>query len=211
MRHRKLSKKLNRDTSLRQATVRGIVSGLILHERVRTTLTKAKVSRGLAEKLITFGKRADMGSQNKAMQILSNKILVQKLFKEIAPLFKNRIGGYTRIILDKTRPGDGAMMAFLEFTEKKEVIVETKGKARKKADKGKHEEEPASKEGSAAPKDESGKEAKDTHHPKKDEAKDILKEEIAKEKAKSETKQLDKGLFKGFKRYFRSNPRKGNT
>ena len=207
MRHGKLSKKRNRDTSLRKATIRGIVSGLILHQRVRTTVTKAKLTKRLADKLITFGKRGDIGAQNQVMQILHDKLIVQRLFKEIAPLFKSRNGGYTRVILDKTRPGDGAMMAYLEFTEKKEVVVPVKSKSKSKSSK---ETKPSEDNKHVAGREDVKTLEEKVYHPKKDEDKDIVKEEIVKEKAKSETKQIDKGFFEGFKRYFRSNPRKGS-
>jgi len=198
MRHRKQSIKLNRDTSLRKATLRAIATGLLKHERIRTTLAKAKLARRLAEKLITLGKRGDIGAQKRAMELLADKALVQKLFKDIAPLFKSRIGGYTRIIPDHRRLGDGAMMVYLEFTERKEIEIPKDKKVKKKGKATPNEKETA-KEAKAPQKGE----PKPHHSDKMDKDEKIIQEEQAKERVKSEQKHLDKGFFKGLKRYFR--------
>jgi large subunit ribosomal protein L17 len=132
MRHQKRKRKLNRTSAERRALLRSLVRALLEKERIRTTLAKAKEARRLAEKIITLGKRADLASQRRAFSVLLDRTLVKKLMGEIAPRFKNRQGGYTRIIrLSEHRKGDNAPLVLLELTEQK--IVEVSSKKVKKA------------------------------------------------------------------------------
>jgi large subunit ribosomal protein L17 len=134
MRHRKLSKKLSRPTAHRRALLSNLVKSLFEHERITTTLPKAKVASGVAERMITLAKVKNLASQKRAVSFLGHPGIVKKLFKEIGPRFLDRQGGYTRVIRLGRRPGDRAFMAILELVNKaeistsKEPIKETKGK-----------------------------------------------------------------------------------
>ncbi len=118
MRHGKLRTKLNRTKSHRKATVNNIIRGLLSHERVITTVKKAKVTSSWADKLITIAKTNNLASIRKAQSLLQDRDLVHKLFNEIGPRYANRQGGYTRVIKYNRRRGDGTQMAILELTEK---------------------------------------------------------------------------------------------
>ena len=134
MRHRKLSKKLSRPTAHRKALLSNLVKSLFEHERITTTLPKAKVASGVAERMITLAKVKNLASQKRAVSFLGHPGIVKKLFKEIGPRFLDRQGGYTRVIRLGRRPGDRAFMAILELVNKaeipisKEPVKETKGK-----------------------------------------------------------------------------------
>jgi len=122
--------------SPRKATVRNMARAVLIHQRIQTTLRRAKETRRLVDRLITMAKSDTVAAHRLVYAILTDRDMVAKLFKDIAPLFKNRAGGYTRIIQLGFRRGDGAQMAILELTERKieEKIV------RKKKEKAKKEE-----------------------------------------------------------------------
>jgi large subunit ribosomal protein L17 len=116
MRHRLAGRKLNRSTSSRLALKKNLINSLFRHGRIRTTLPKAKEYRPRAEKLITLGRVDTVANRRRAFSILRDKLVVKKLFEEIGPRFKNRPGGYTRILhLSKRRVGDDASMALFEL------------------------------------------------------------------------------------------------
>jgi large subunit ribosomal protein L17 len=117
MRHRVKTKKLSRTASHRKAMARNLVSSLIEHERIETTLTKAKAHRPFAEKLVTLAKEKNLANYRRALALLGNdKAAVAKLFDVLGPRFKERPGGYTRILkLEQPRLGDKAPRAFFEF------------------------------------------------------------------------------------------------
>ncbi len=117
MRHRKGYKKLNRPTDQRMAVLRGIVTGLILHESVKTTVARAKEAARLADKLVQWAKRGDLHSRRLALRVIPNKDVIHKLFSEIGPRFEDRNGGYTRVIRAGMRRGDSAEMAILTWAE----------------------------------------------------------------------------------------------
>lgn len=119
MKHRRLKAKLSLSTSNRQALLRNLAASLFLHQRLTTTKSNAKEARRFAEKLITLTKDDGFYAMRRAISLLGNTQAVKCLFKEIAPLFKERHGGYTRIIKLGRRKGDGAEMVILELTEKK--------------------------------------------------------------------------------------------
>ena len=98
--------------------VRNLVGSLIRHERVRTTVARAKAARPVAEKLVTLGKKGSLHHRRQAIAALHENDLVHKLFAAIAPRFKNRAGGYTRILKLGPRIGDGAPTALLEWVER---------------------------------------------------------------------------------------------
>jgi large subunit ribosomal protein L17 len=117
MRHRRRVKRIGRTESHKKAMLENLVGSLFKHERVRTTLLKAKEAQRLAEHLITLGKRGDLSSRRAAIASLQDRDLTAKLFSDIAPRFSNRNGGYTRVVHAIQRPGDGARMAVFELTE----------------------------------------------------------------------------------------------
>jgi len=118
MRHRNYGRKLGRTTAHRLALKKGLISSLFRHERIRTTIQKAKEYRPRAEKLITLAKRDSVANRRRAFQILRDKEVVKKLFEELGPRYKDRPGGYTRILhLPKHRIGDDARMALFELLQ----------------------------------------------------------------------------------------------
>ena len=120
MRHRVKTNNLSRTGSHRRALARNLVIALIEHERIETTITKAKVHRPFAEKLITLAKEKNLHNYRRALAILgNNRKATTKLFDVIGPRFKDRPGGYTRILkLDRTRLGDQASLAIFELVER---------------------------------------------------------------------------------------------
>lgn len=117
MRHRKVSRRFGRSTSHRTAMFRNMVTSLLNHERITTTDAKAKEIRSVAEKMITLGKRGDLHAQRQAAAYIREKSVVTKLFSQIAPRYKERAGGYTRIIKIGMRPGDSAPVSIIELVD----------------------------------------------------------------------------------------------
>ncbi len=117
MRHARNGRKLNRDSAHRKALLGHLVCSLIEHGRIRTTVSKAKEARPLAEKMVTLGKRGDLAARRQALARLRSKEAVHTLFSDIAPRFAERQGGYTRVVRLGPRNGDAAEMAYLEFVE----------------------------------------------------------------------------------------------
>jgi len=117
MRHRKKTVKLGRTSAHRNELLANLVCGLIEHRRIKTTLAKAKAARVLAEKMITLGKKGTLAARRQAIATLKQEQLVRVLFDEIAPGFKDRSGGYTRILKLGRRISDSSQMALLEWVE----------------------------------------------------------------------------------------------
>ncbi len=117
MRHCKSGRRLGRKTSHREAMFRNMVTSLFAHERITTTDAKAKEIRSVAEKMITLGKRGDLHSVRLAASYIREKSVVTKLFSSIAPRYKERAGGYTRIIKLGMRNGDAAPLSIIELVE----------------------------------------------------------------------------------------------
>ncbi len=117
MRHRKAGRRLSRSSGHRKALYRNLIAELFRHERIRTTEAKARAIRPLAERLITLGKRGDLHSRRLAAARLNDPEMVKKLFEELAPRYRDRPGGYTRLLKLGQRQGDGAKMAILELVE----------------------------------------------------------------------------------------------
>ena len=120
MRHRKAGKRLGRTTSHRKAMVRNMVTSLLDHERIVTTLAKAKEVRRVADKMITLGKRGDLHARRQALSFIRDKNVVAKLFSDLKDEYMDRPGGYTRIIQTGNRLGDAAPMAILELVNYQE-------------------------------------------------------------------------------------------
>ena len=122
MRHRKSGRKLNRKSPHRIATMRSLASAIINHESVKTTLAKAKEIRGFLEPLVSLARENTVANQRRAYSKLRDKNAVAKLFNNIGPRFKERPGGYLRIIKRGYRAGDKAPIAQIEFVTKEEPV-----------------------------------------------------------------------------------------
>ncbi|MBL8232842.1 MAG: 50S ribosomal protein L17 [Bryobacterales bacterium] len=115
MRHRRGGYKLQRNTSHRTALLRNLVTSVIEHERVVTTVVKAKAARPLVEKMVTLAKQDTLHARRQAASFLRTPESVQKLFDKIGTRFSQRNGGYTRVLRIGPRKGDGAELAMLEL------------------------------------------------------------------------------------------------
>jgi large subunit ribosomal protein L17 len=115
MRHRKKGAKLGRDAAHRNAMLRNLATDLLRHERVTTTLAKAKAVRPVAERMVTLGKRDTLHARRHAARVIRDDLVVRKVFNELAPRYAERPGGYTRIMRLESRAGDRADMAVIEM------------------------------------------------------------------------------------------------
>jgi len=138
MRHQKKTIKLGRTAEHRKALLANQVCSLIEHQRIKTTLAKAKAVRPLAERMVTLGKNGSIHARRSAFATLRQKNVVKKLFEDIAPRSAERNGGYTRIVKLGQRRSDSAPMAFIEWVDMAEVVeatpAEEKKAKRKKAE-----------------------------------------------------------------------------
>jgi large subunit ribosomal protein L17 len=177
MRHQKKTIKLGRTAEHRKALLANQVCSLIEHQRIKTTLAKAKAVRPLAERMVTLGKNGSIHARRTALATLRQKSAVKKLFDDIAPRSAERNGGYTRIVKLGQRKSDSASMAFIEWVDVGEVIEE-KPAEEKKAKRKEAEAKPTKAESeTVTPKEEepAAKEEKpaetpapaEEHHPKK--------------------------------------------
>src|SRR2546428_12986416 len=117
MRHLNQGRKLNRTSAHRKALFRNLVLSLLRHERIKTTDAKAKELRRYADRMVTLGKRGDLAARRLAFAFMQSRDAVKRLFDEIAPRFKERNGGHTRGVKFGFRPGDGAPVSMIEFSE----------------------------------------------------------------------------------------------
>ncbi len=163
-----------------------LVTSLLHHQQITTTLQKAKATQRLADRMITLGKKDSLASRRLAFSCLQDHALISRLFREVAPRFKDRKGGYTRILHLQRRKGDGAELALLELTEKEIKIKEVKTKKQPKEEKHKHL--PGSPEHEAH---EHKAETSETKH------------ETSKSKPK-ETKPTKTGFFRNVSKFFRN-------
>lgn len=124
MRHRKSGRQLNRNSSHRKAMFRNMACSLLRHELIKTTLPKAKELRRVAEPMITLAKSDSVAKRRLAFDRLRDDEVVGKLFNELGPRYKERPGGYLRILKCGYRPGDKAPMAFVELVDRPDVEVE---------------------------------------------------------------------------------------
>ena len=115
MRHGVAGRKFDMPTAQRMALFRGLVRSLIIHERITTTVPRAKEVRPMAEKMITLAKEGSVHSRRQALRFIPDKDVVAKLFSEVGPRYATRPGGYTRVVKLGKRLGDGADMAILEL------------------------------------------------------------------------------------------------
>lgn len=201
MRHRKKKGRLSRRTSWRKATLKSLAKDLFTYQRIETTMAKAKALKSFAEPLITTAKKdsSSVAARRRVFQKLCDKTVVKTLFDELAPLYKDVPGGYTRIMPSGTRKGDGAQLAILELTKRTisddDLLGITKEKELAKKKKKKKEKEP-----------EKASEGKTEHAAPEvgdEEKEERVVEEVKKEKAKTEQKKVEKkGEKRGFFRRF---------
>lgn len=181
MRHQKRTSKLGRKTEHREAMLANMVCSLIKHNRITTTLAKAKALRPFAEKVVTMGKKGDIHNRRLATSKIKQDEAVKKLFAELAPRFKDREGGYTRILKLGSRAGDAAPMALIEWVEE---TVEKKPAKKATAKKEATAPVKEKKEAKEAPAEKAAKEA--------DQAPAEEKAEAAAPAAESEEKKEEK-------------------
>jgi large subunit ribosomal protein L17 len=147
MRHARAGKKLGRVTAHRWALFRNLLTALFRHERITTTVAKAKAVRGLADHVVTLAKRESLHARRQVLALVPDETVVRKVFDTIAARYAERPGGYTRIIRAGQRRGDGAPLALLELVDRPETPKpkKEKGKAAKgeKAPRGKKEKQAA--------------------------------------------------------------------
>jgi len=144
MRHKRAGSKLGRPTAHRWALFRNLLTALFRHERITTTLAKAKAIRPLADQLVTLAKRDDLHARRQALSLVPDTVVVRKLFDTVAARYTDRRGGYTRILPVGLRRGDAAPLAIIELVDRPET-TEKKGK-----EKGKKAEAPKGKEAKKA-------------------------------------------------------------
>ena len=133
MRHAKKTIKLGRKSEHRNLLLANQVCSLIAHNRIKTTLAKAKAVRPFAERMITLGKRGDLHARRVAFSFLRQKDAVQRLFAELAPRSASRQGGYCRIVKLGPRQSDSALMAYIEFVDQAGAEPEPKSKSESKS------------------------------------------------------------------------------
>jgi large subunit ribosomal protein L17 len=155
VRHQRSGKKLGRDSSHRRALYANLASALIEHERIQTTLAKAKAVKPIAEQMITLGRRGDIHARRQAVAFLGSKDIVHKLFDELGPRYAERPGGYSRIIRLGPRPGDAAEMVYLElidepYTPKERAVAPPAVEEATPVEAAEVEAEPAAEEEPAA-------------------------------------------------------------
>jgi large subunit ribosomal protein L17 len=179
MRHRVAGRKLSRHTQHRKLMFRNLLVSLFQHERIKTTLAKAKELRGWVDKIVTLGKKNTLHARRQAFALLRNEGIVKKLFDEIAPRLKDRMGGYTHIYKMGWRQGDGAPLSLIELTtlslpdqKKKSPVKKAKEVLEKVVPKKKEREEKKEKE----KKEKRVKKKEEKETPKEKQKKKSLKE-----------------------------------
>jgi large subunit ribosomal protein L17 len=186
MRHRVAGRKLSRHTQHRELMFRNMLVSLLQYERIKTTLAKGKELRSWADKMISLGKQGTLHARRRAFALLRDKGIVKKLFDEIAPKFKDRQGGYTRVYKLGWRQGDGAPLSLVELVtyavpeeKKKSTLKKAKEVLEKVTPKKKEKEEKKEKE------KEKGKEKEKKEKKVKKEEKEAPKKKKEKPKKKS--------------------------
>jgi len=139
MRHRVDGRLFGRTTNQRKALLRGLVASLFEHQRIETTLAKAKEARRIAERMLTLGIRGDLHSKRLAFSYLPSRSVIAKLFSEIAPRFSGRSGGYLRIVRTRNRVNDASPMAVLELVDYEDLRKSKEEKSEKKEKSAKKE------------------------------------------------------------------------
>lgn len=132
MEHKVGNRKLQRDTAHRLAMLKNMVTSLIEHERIVTTVPKAKEARKMAEKVITLGKKGGLNNVRLAQKIVKDRVLLQKIFGELKTRYATRKGGYTRLMRGGFRKGDAADIAILELMDRPEAAPAAEAKPEEK-------------------------------------------------------------------------------
>jgi large subunit ribosomal protein L17 len=192
MRHRSKNRRLSRNIAERKALLKSLAAHLITYQRITTSLAKAKEARRVTERLISWGKENTLHARRQAYRVLNDRDIVKVLFTQVAPLFKNRTGGYTRIVRTYPRRGDGAEMVLLELTE--QPLRETKKAKGQRAEK-KPARMPKEKKEAKQPPQREVPETKAAPPP--------AHEKKAKEPRKEEKRPPKKGFFKDLRQYFK--------
>ena len=133
MRHRKGGRKLGRSSAHRKAMLRNMVTSLLERERLHTTDAKAKELRRLADRMITLGKRGDLHARRQALSVIRSKDVTAKLFDDLAERFRERPGGYTRVMKLGLRVGDAASLSIIELVEASAPPQESPSSKKKKS------------------------------------------------------------------------------
>ncbi len=133
MQHGRLGRRFSRDPGHRQAMFSNMAASLIKHEQITTTLAKAKDLKRVMDKYITLAKRGDLNSRRLAVSRMRDEAMVKKLFDTLAPRYKNRSGGYTRVMRAGYRHGDSAPVAVIELVDRDESVKGVEDKARSEA------------------------------------------------------------------------------
>lgn len=144
MRHRISGRKLNRTSAHRKAMFANMTASLILHEQIKTTKPKAKELRRFIDKMVTLGKRGDLHAKRQALAFLRDKAVVAKLFNTLADRYKERQGGYSRVLAAGFRYGDSAPMALIELVDRDPEVKGAADKARAESESIQEEQEPVS-------------------------------------------------------------------
>jgi large subunit ribosomal protein L17 len=150
VRHQRAGKKLGRDSAHRKALYANLAGALIENGRIKTTVTKAKAVKPIAERMITLGRRGDLHARRQATAFLRSRDVVHRLFADVAPRFKDRPGGYARIVRLGPRAGDAAEMAYLELVDEEYVAEQLEERTQAVAEPEPVEEEAAPEEEAAA-------------------------------------------------------------
>ncbi len=204
MRHGKRKGKLNRRTSWRKATLKSMANDLFTFQRIETTLAKAKALQSFAEPLVTLAKNnsGSVAARRQAFGKLCDRGTVKALFDEIAPLYKDVQGGYTRIMMLGARKGDGAQMAMIELVKRTIPDDELLGITKEKKLEAKKKEKKKAKAAAGTKEEKVAEE----HHVAPEVAKEIQEEKVIeerkREKAKTEQEKITKkgGFFRRFQR-----------
>tara|TARA_B100001248_G_C27397594_1_gene466798 strand:+ start:3264 stop:3857 length:594 start_codon:yes stop_codon:yes gene_type:complete len=192
MRHKRRVKTFDRETGHRKALLRNLVYSLVEHGRIRTTVEKAKELRRHVERAVTTGKKGSLHAQRTLLAKYPNQKAVSVIMKDISPRFKDRPGGYTRILKVGRRPGDAAEMAIIEFVdyELPKAVNEQEGTEKKAATEAKPKADKSAKkaaEKKEATKKKAVKKAKKVAAKKKTKKKSASKKTASKKKAKKKT------------------------
>lgn len=193
MRHNRQTHRLGRSHSERKALLENLTASLLRYQEIKTTAPKAKAAKRMADRMITLGKNDTLASRRNAFSCLQDHDLVSKLFREIAPRFKNRKGGYTRILLLGRRKGDGAQLAILELTEKEIKVKEPKKAKKEKAKEVKSASTQEESAGEASAKTESHAAPSPDDH---------VKTRVQKQPEKKDVK--GKGFFRDLGKFFKN-------
>jgi large subunit ribosomal protein L17 len=156
MRHRNAGRKLGRTSAHRRAMLRNMVTSLLEHERIETTDAKAKELRRVAERMITLGKRGGLHARRQALRVVRSREVAAKLFEELAERYRERPGGYTRVLKLRTRVGDAAPLSMIELVDRSGAPAPAAAPAAKAAAAGR-KAKPAEKPKTEKPKAEKSK------------------------------------------------------